>query len=184
MQLEGQIHRYLSQLTSLTGARLGFNVFGFLAPKKFGLMHLGTLSLALGLLGCTSREIGLPYSVVPEQIVSIASGDTLVFESGRRVVLYGADAPGVDQPYGKESKTALQAMTKGVKSVFVDYRLSDSRGGDAGIVYTDDGRDLSFMMICKGHARWIEATSAHEQQYKKCQTQARKMKLGLWATLP
>lgn len=184
MHPEGRMRRYLSQLTGLSGARLGFYVFGFLVPNRFGLMHLGVLSLALGLFGCTSREIGLPYSVVPEQIVSVASGDTLVFESGRRVVLYGANAPGVDQPHGKESKAALQAMTKGVKSVFVDYRLSGSRRDDAGIVYTDDGRDLSFMMICKGHARWIEATSAREQQYKKCQTQARKMKLGLWAALP
>ena len=72
-------------------------------------------------------------------------------------------------------------MLDGVQSVFVDYRLPDSRGKDIGIIYTDDGRDLGFMMICKGHARWIEATAAHEQQYKKCQVQAKKAKLGLWA---
>ena len=43
--------------------------------------------VVLLMAGCTSREIGLPYSVVPEQVTDIASGDTLVFRSGRRVEL-------------------------------------------------------------------------------------------------
>jgi len=131
--------------------------------------------------GCTSREIGLPYSVVPEQVTDIASGDTLVFRSGRRVELFGADAPPLDSAQGRASKAALTQMLANVQSVFVDYRLPNARGGEVGIVYTDDGRDLGFMMICKGQARWVEATAAHEQQYKKCQTQARKNRLGIWA---
>ena len=131
--------------------------------------------------GCTSREIGLPYSVVPEQVTDIASGDTLVFRSGRRVELFGADAPPLDSPQGRASKAALTEMLANVQSVFVDYRLPNTQGGEVGIIYTDDGRDLGFMMICKGQARWVEATASHEQQYKKCQTQARKNRLGIWA---
>ena len=131
--------------------------------------------------GCTSREIGLPYSVVPEQVTDIASGDTLVFRNGRRVELFGVDAPPLDSAQGRVSKAALTEMLANVQSVFVDYRLPNSRGGEVGIIYTDDGRDLGFMMICKGYARWLEATAAHEQQYKKCQTQARKNRMGIWA---
>ena len=131
--------------------------------------------------GCTSREIGLPYSVVPEQVTDIASGDTLVFRSGRRVELFGADAPPLDSAQGRASKAALTEMLANVQSVFVDYRLPNAQGGQVGIIYTDDGRDLGFMMICKGQARWVEATASHEQQYKKCQTQARKNRLGIWA---
>ena len=145
---------------------------------RFGVL---VLMMAVTLTGCTSREIGLPYSVVPEQVSSIESGDTLVFRSGRRVQFFGAVAPALEGRYGKESRAALAMMLDGVQSVFVDYRLPDSRGKDIGIIYTDDGRDLGFMMICKGHARWIEATAAHEQQYKKCQVQAKKAKLGLWS---
>ena len=130
---------------------------------------------------CTSREIGLPYSVVPEQVTDIVSGDTLVFRSGQRVELFGADAPPLDSAQGRASKAALTAMLANVQSVFVDYRLSTGQGAEVGIIYTDDGRDLGFMMICKGHARWVEATAAHEQQYKKCQTRARKNRLGIWA---
>ena len=130
--------------------------------------------------GCTSREIGLPYSVVPEHVTDIASGDTLVFRSGRRVELFGADAPPLESPKGRESKAALTEMLSNVESVFVDYRLPNAQGGEVGIIYTDDGRYLGFMMICKGYARWVEATAAHEQQYKKCQTQARKNRLGIW----
>lgn len=131
--------------------------------------------------GCTSREIGLPYSVVPEQVTDIASGDTLVFRSGRRVELFGADAPPLDSPQGRASKATLTEMLANVQSVFVDYRLPTAEGAEVGIIYTDDGRDLGFMMICKGLASWVEATAAHEQQYKKCQTQARKNGLGIWA---
>ena len=114
-------------------------------------------------------------------MTDIASGDTLVFRSGRRVELFGADAPPLDSPQGRVSKAALTEMLANVQSVFVDYRLPNARGGEVGIIYTDDGRDLGFMMICKGQARWVEATAAHEQQYKKCQTQARKKRLGIWA---
>ena len=138
---------------------------------------LGTVGM---MTACTSREIGLPYSVVPEHVTNIASGDTLVFRSGRRVELFGADAPPLDSPKGRESKAALTEMLANVESVFVDYRLPNAQGGEVGIIYTDDGRDLGFMMICKGYARWVEATAAHEQQYKKCQTQARKNRLGIW----
>lgn len=140
--------------------------------------------VVLLMAGCTSREIGLPYSVVPEQVTDIASGDTLVFRSGRRVELFGADAPPLDSAQGRASKAALTELLANVQSVFVDYRLPNAQGGEVGIVYTDDGRDLGFMMICKGHARWVEVTAAHEQQYKKCQTQARKNRLGVWATQP
>ena len=140
--------------------------------------------VVLLMAGCTSREIGLPYSVVPEQVTDIASGDTLVFRSGRRVELFGADAPPSDSAQGRASKAALTELLANVQSVFVDYRLPNAQGGEVGIIYTDDGRDLGFMMICKGQARWVEETAAHEQQYKKCQTQARKNRLGVWATQP
>ena len=144
-------------------------------------VFIGTLAV---LAGCTSREIGLPYSVVPEQVSTIVSGDTLLFRSGRRVELFGAKAPSLDSPQGRKSQAALTEMLANVKSVFVDYRLPNTEGGQVGIVYTDDGRDLGFMMICKGQANWVQASAAHEQQYKKCQTQARKNRLGIWVNRP
>ena len=81
---------------------------------------------------------------------SVIDGDSILIGNAM-IRLAGIDAPELDQPYGRNAKWALVAMTKGqVVRAELDGTLSYDR--TVATCFLPDGRDLSLEMVRLGLA--------------------------------
>jgi endonuclease YncB( thermonuclease family) len=115
------------------------------------------------------------------RVVGITDGDTLTLLVDReqvRIRLAQIDAPESNQPYGKQSKTALStlAFDKQARVEVVDV---DRYGRTVGEVFVD-GIDVNREMVRDGHA-WAYTKYSHTTEIIELENSARAAKKGLWA---
>lgn len=96
-----------------------------------------------------------------------------------KVRLNRIDAPESDQPFGKESKDYLLSLLRG-KTVRIEYETEDQHGRILGIVYLDQ-TDINLQMVSTGNA-WHYSHFDQTPAYAAAQAEAKKGKLGLWAS--
>ncbi|NNG45925.1 MAG: thermonuclease family protein [Deltaproteobacteria bacterium] len=124
------------------------------------------------------------------KVTRVADGDTLTLVTREgtklKVRLYGIDAPEIrhknlpGQPYGKEARAALAALTLG-RRVTVEIVDIDTHRRMVGIVRRS-GKDINLAIVRSGHAwayrRYLSAPYASE--YIAAEKEARSRGLGLW----
>lgn len=111
-------------------------------------------------------------------VTRVHDGDTLTVD-GRRVRLFGIDAPELDQPGGAASREYLARLVQG-RSVEVVEKDIDAYGRVVGVVLAHDGREVNAMMVRAGHA-WVYRTYCRDcAELKRDEALARREGLGLW----
>jgi micrococcal nuclease len=140
-------------------------------------------------LGSSVPSCASPRTVEGE-VSRVIDGDTVALTTREgtklRVRLYGIDAPEVrhekmaGQPYGKEAREALAALTLG-RRVTVEIVDIDVHGRTVGIMHRS-GVDISLEMVKSGYAwayrRYLSAPYA--SRYLDAEREARRRRLGLW----
>jgi len=134
-----------------------------------------------------SRSGERPRPQNPVQIgtvLRIIDGDTfkVALRNGppRSVRLHAADAPERNQPWGRESKKALESLLSG-KTVEIDAVKDDRYDRVVARVYVD-GNDVDEWLISNGHA-WVArqyAERAHDRHLCRLEHDARRGRRGLW----
>ena len=141
------------------------------------------------LLGGSASSCASPRMVEGE-VSRVIDGDTITLTTREgtklRVRLYGIDAPEVrhgkmaGQPYGKEAKKALAALTLG-RRVTVEIVDIDVHRRTVGVVRRS-GVDINLGMVRSGYAwayrRYLSAPYA--SRYLDAEREARERRLGLW----
>lgn len=108
----------------------------------------------------------------------VHDGDTLTVD-GKRVRLYGIDAPELDQPGGEASRDFLALLVKD-KRVEIIPKDRDDYGRVVGAILTPDGREVNAMMVRAGHA-WVYRKYCRDcAQLRRDESLARREGLGLW----
>lgn len=80
----------------------------------------------------------------------VIDGDTIVIRR-QRIRIAGIDAPELDHPYGKNSKSAMIALCKG-QTITADVMDELSHGRLVATCYLPDGRDLAAELVKLGLA--------------------------------
>lgn len=116
-------------------------------------------------------------------VTRVTDGDTLWLRpahGGRpvKVRVRGIDAPERCQPWGPESKQALEALVLG-RSVHVDGDLHDDHGRRLGRLMRGD-EDLGARMVRNGHA-WSPGFRGRDGPYAREERVARAARRGLFA---
>lgn len=121
-------------------------------------------------------------------VVAISDGDTLTvldaFRRQHRVRLAAIDAPERRQAFGTKSRENLSELTFR-KDVIVELRKSDKYGRVLGRVLVA-GQDVGLAQIRAGMA-WHYLAYAKEQTplnriaYSEAESEARRLRLGLWS---
>jgi len=125
------------------------------------------------------------------KVERVFDGDTFMAKNGERVRLLGINAPEVihetkpGQVFGKRSSALLQRLIQDrIVRLKTDREIRDIYGRLLAQVYLRDGTWINRVMVRRGMAhlytftpniRWAAALAAAEKQ-------ARKKKLGIWAT--
>jgi|GEM_PF-2410884 len=147
----------------------------------------------------------LPLSVelsdpIPGQIVGyvveVLDGDTfdIVTRENKsvRILLYGIDAPEIDQPFGDVAKGWLSQHVEESWVRFIPHREDDSgvTFADVYAIYPRPIRsmqcfdwNLSFLMISKGLA-WHDMRATGRTGFADVEFYSADHKYGLWATSP
>jgi micrococcal nuclease len=116
------------------------------------------------------------------RVTYVSDGDTLWLKSAdgvrHKVRFEGIDAPEICQPYGPESRAALQAKLQG-QTVQVKANRRDDYGRLLGRVSVD-GADLGSWMVQNGHA-WSYRYRWNEGPYGAQEREAQTAKRGLFA---
>lgn len=116
----------------------------------------------------------------PISIAKVTDGDTVVPSEGNRIRLWGIDAPEMNQPYGKEATIALTGLIH-EKKLFVEIIDTDRYGRQVARIYTGDGMNINRSLVCLGAAWWYEKYAPKAQDFRNCELEARRRKIGLWA---
>ena len=149
------------------------------------------LLICITALSCAVPVGGFISSVCAAQsltgrVTYVFDGDTLELADGRRVRLYGIDAPETGhrdapgQPGGREARRALQAKVAG-RTVTVEVRETDQYGRTVGVVRLA-GRDLNREMVAEGWA-WAYRhylQGPYVSAYLGAEESARARRAGLW----
>lgn len=108
----------------------------------------------------------------------VIDGDTLGFD-GRRVRLFGIDAPERDHRQGPAATRALRELmaVHDTTTLLIEPVSQDGYGRLVARVFTADGVDLGAEMVATGFAR---AARAFSRDYVRAETAARRHGLGLW----
>ncbi len=117
---------------------------------------------------------------IHNNIQRVIDGDTIVFQ-GRRVRLFGVDAPESRQEFGSEALAWLTDTLGNANSVSVINKGTDVYGRQLGKVYAD-GVDVGKEMVKRGWA----VPSGGDQDEDSAELfyageRARESKLGMWA---
>lgn len=122
-------------------------------------------------------------------VVKVSDGDTItvnkiidgkVDNENIRVRLLHIDAPEVSQTYGDKSAEFLKKLVYN-KEVSIEYENTDRYGRILGIIYVD-GMNVNEEMVRTGNAWWFRRYSPNAKTYEKLEKEAKKSKLGLFAT--
>lgn len=149
------------------------------------LFHVFAAALCACVLGCAPcAALEAPWT---GKVIHVADGDTVNVLNARResvrIRFSGIDAPEKNQPFGRRSKQALEALAKGrmARVVPVD---TDKYGRSVARIEID-GRDIGLQMIASGLA-WVYPKYVHNvppalaDSYLKAQASARMHRSGLW----
>ena len=136
------------------------------------------LALCTGLSLSVFAEV--PSDAVQFKLKRISDGDTVVTTEDTRIRLWGIDTPEREQPYGADATEALTVMLHN-QQLYLETKDIDRYGRTVGVIYTDDGDEINFEMVCGGNAWWYERYAKKATAYKQCQEDAQKNKRGLWA---
>ena len=145
-----------------------------------------SLCVACSVSACVAHaEAGFPNGTELHTVVlDVTDGDTIVIGGADgtriRVRLAEIDAPEMSQPYGADSKRALEELLKDerVRVVVVD---TDRYGRTVGEIYIE-GVYINGEMVRLGHA-WAYTRYARSTAIIARENEARKATRGLW-TLP
>lgn len=126
------------------------------------------------LINAFKRKSALP-SDKPESIYVI-DGDTLNID-GKRIRLFGIDAPEMGQSQGGLARKALVDFIRGHELKLIPVK-TDKYGRLVARVIRDDGEDLADLMVSRGFAL---ASHRYTRAYTNSQIRARHMGCGFWA---
>jgi endonuclease YncB( thermonuclease family) len=153
---------------------------------KMILVVLFAVAMLAGCAGGTrtgALKAGAPVGVeFSGKVVEVHDGDTIVVDVGdgrRRVRLAEIDAPELAQPFGPESKAALEKRVAG-KTVRVTWSAFDKWGRVVGNVYHDGGRWANNEMLACGMA-WQYKEYSKDENLARLEAIVRSRKLGLWS---
>ena len=121
--------------------------------------------------------------IVKGTVISITDGDTLkalINGKQEKIRMFGIDAPGSKQTWGKESKEALSNLISG-KDVSFDIKSKDKYGRTLAITFVGK-KNINLEMIKTGNAWYYEFFDKNNLESKKAMENAKKNKLGLWGT--
>jgi len=115
------------------------------------------------------------------KVVSVHDGDTLTLLSGKgkktKIRLEGIDAPEIGQPYGEESRRALDNLVYG-RVVTVVVVTTDKYGRTIGQVFLDRYA-MNYEMVRIGLA-WRYDQYSQDPALGQAQQAARANRWGLW----
>lgn len=112
---------------------------------------------------------------LPSTIPFVLDGDTLGFEDGTRMRLYGIDAPELSQPGGHLAKAHLEELMATAHGI--EAKHTDPYGRVVGIVKDENGTDLNALMVQHGFAR---AYTKYAKTYATLEKEAQATHAGLW----
>lgn len=118
-------------------------------------------------------------SLLPaETVARVTDGDTVVLTDGRRIRLYGIDAPEMHQPQGTEARAFLARLVGG-KEVSVTVRARDLYGRTVAELRMGN-ESVNEAMVRAGYAWWYRSLAKREKALELAETQARMKRIGLW----
>jgi endonuclease YncB( thermonuclease family) len=115
------------------------------------------------------------------KIIKVVDGDTYFFKTDRetlKVRMFGVDAPEGNQPFGKESMEFISHYMQKDATLVVHSRDQFKRF--LGTLFIN-GQDINLLDVKSGYA-WYFKKYLDDNQYAAAQEDARKNKLGLWAS--
>ncbi|MBY0357260.1 MAG: thermonuclease family protein [Candidatus Obscuribacterales bacterium] len=112
---------------------------------------------------------------------AIESGNTLSFKAndGRtfQVRLKGIDAPGMNQPFGPDSKKYLESLAQ--DDLTLETFKTDPRGRTIADLYTP-ALLVNQQMVKAGQAWWYRKYAPGDQILSAAEVEARQQQRGLW----
>lgn len=128
-------------------------------------------------------------AVAPEDVclvsASVADGDTLTCQDGRKIRLLSIDAPEMSQsPFGALAREQLRSLapTGARLSVELDQEQTDRYGRTLAYVYSADGQMVNLQMAQRGYA--VDLVYSPNTRYaasiRSAVAQARASRRGLW----
>jgi endonuclease YncB( thermonuclease family) len=126
--------------------------------------------------------------VIDGRVVGVADGDTITVLDGantqHKIRLSGIDAPEKKQAYGNRSKQSLSDLVFN-KTVQVETTKKDRYGREIGKILVN-GVDANLEQVKRGFAWHYKAyqreqSAIDRQLYDLAESEARGVKLGLWA---
>lgn len=147
--------------------------------RRFRLSSAIGVAAAL-LIGLSLGALGQGNPVLVGKVARVTDGDTITVQltSGPITVRLGSiDAPERDQPWGKESGTALADLLE-AQEVAIDVQSQDRYDRLVAVVYLGDVQ-VNAWMVEKGHA-WAYREYLTDIEYCNLEYEARKASRGLW----
>ncbi|RLM21561.1 hypothetical protein BIY29_13570 [Brenneria alni] len=114
------------------------------------------------------------------KVVKVIDGDTIVVRQNGvsyRIRMLGIDAPEYHQPYGKDSRRALDRQIGG-KRVTVQYDEKDRYDRYLGTVYYRNN-NINLNLLRNGEV-WVYKQHRHNRELMRYENAARQQRLGLW----
>lgn len=112
-------------------------------------------------------------------VADVHDGDTIRLQDGRRVRLWGVDAPELRQAGGHEAQAFLAQLVQG-REVQLEPHGTDRYGRQLAVVRVG-GRSANEALLAAGWAWWYRKYTPEEKAYEALEARARGLRLGLWA---
>ncbi|MCG8710899.1 thermonuclease family protein [Brenneria sp. 4F2] len=119
-------------------------------------------------------------ATIDGKVIHVVDGDTIVVRQdgvNYRIRMLGVDAPEYHQPYGTDSRRALERQIGG-RWVNVRYDEKDRYHRYLGTVYYRN-RNINISLLRNGQA-WVYKYQRHNQELMRYENAARQQRLGLW----
>lgn len=114
-----------------------------------------------------------------DTVCSVHDGDTLTTCQGRKVRLFGVDAPELKQPFGRDARDFVIRLTQNREVRLDCVGKSFKRSVCRSAVYTGSGwLDLSTELVGWGYG--FDSPKHSKGRYSGAEAFAQKMKRGVW----
>jgi len=120
----------------------------------------------------------------PTSVVKVDDVDTIIVLTqnvSQRLRLAGIDCPESDQPYGAEATDTTKSLALDIE-VLITPVTTDRFERTVAEVTLQDGRSLAHELVKAGACWWFRKYAPHDVELKRLELEARKQRLGLWAT--
>ncbi|MEE4273337.1 MAG: thermonuclease family protein [Thermoanaerobaculales bacterium] len=117
-------------------------------------------------------------ATITGKCVKVVDGDTLIIDCGkatRTVEIHGVDAPELEQPWGKQTKSFMKKMVGGEK---VEIEVVEGDGDSVVARVSVNGVDMSEMLVSRGLA-WVPE-NANDSDLEELGAKAKAAPCGLW----